>query len=123
MESIETHAPLETFTQHPPIVAVFDTNYMALRTVAELQTAEFDDIWLAVVRGETDDGETTVSCDGAPEVVLSRALIERGTIPEEASDFDGILPPGTAVMSLRVRGGFDQAIRIVEVTGGHIQHL
>ena len=123
MESPVRHDPSPLGASFAPIVAVFDTKTMALRTVAELHEADFDDIWLAVVRGETDDGETTVFRDGEPEVVLSRALIERGTIESEARSFDGILPPGTAVMSLRVSAAFDEAIRIIEVTGGHLEHL
>jgi hypothetical protein len=94
---------------------------MALRTVAELTAAEFEDIWLGVVRGETDAGETTVARDGENETSLYRVLAERGSPDEHARRFDGILPPGTAVMSLRVRAKFDHAIAIIEVTGGHIE--
>jgi hypothetical protein len=103
-----------------PIVAVFDSKIMAHRTIVELTAAEFDDIWVAVVRGETDDGETTVAHDNGEEFPLFRALVERGWSEEEAHRFDGILPPGTAVMSLRARTKVDHAIRIIQVTGGHI---
>ena len=114
--------PSESATHAEPIVAVFDTKTMALRTIAELGAAELDDYWLAVVRGESDDGETTVAEEGG-EVLLHRALAERGSNAALASRFDGILPPGPAVVSLRPGRKSDEAIRIIEVTGGHIEHL
>jgi hypothetical protein len=106
-----------------PIVAVFDSKTMALRTVAELRAAEVDDIWLAVVRGETDAGETLVACEGEEPCVLSAALLERGSSEALSRRFDGILPPGSAVLSARVRAKVDAAVAIVEVTGGHIEHV
>ena len=106
-----------------PIVAVFDSKTMALRAVAELNAAEFHDIWLAVVRGETDDGETTAAREGQDEVVLHRALAERGSDDAQAHRFDGILPPGCAVMSLRVSAKSDRAVRIIELIGGHIEYV
>ena len=115
--------PSVATTQLEPIVAVFDTKTMALRTVTELTAAEFDDIWIAVVRGETQSGETMVSYDGQDELLLHRELAERGSGEAQARRFDGILPPGSAVMSLRVRAKLDQAIQIIEVTGGHIEYL
>jgi hypothetical protein len=96
---------------------------MAHRTVAELTAAEFDDIWLGIVRGETHTGETTVAPEDGEEVLLCRALAERGSPDAQAHRFDGILPPGTAVMSLRVRTKFDHALNIIELTGGHVEHF
>ena len=110
-------------TQHDPVVAVFDTKTVALRTIVELAAAEFNDIWLGVVRGETDDGETTVACEGGGETPLHRVLAERGSSDALAHRFDGILPPGSAVMSLRAPTKVDHAIDIIEVTGGHIEHI
>ncbi len=89
-------------TELEPIVAVFDSKAMAYRTVAELTAAQFDDIWLGIVRGETHGGETTVAHENGEEVLLCRALAERGSSDAHAHRFDGILPPGTAVMSLRI---------------------
>lgn len=116
-------APRDPETPLEPIVAVFDSKTMALRAVAELRAAAVDDIWLAVVRGETDSGETLVACDGEEPCVLSAILVERGSIEPLARRFDGILPPGTAVASVRVRAKRDDAVAIIEVTGGHIEHL
>lgn len=103
-----------------PMIAVFDTRTVALRAVDALTQAEFDTIWLAVVRGENDDGETVVAHESNEEIVLNRVLAELGSSDEHARRFDGILPPGTAVMSLRVQAKFDDAIRIVQLAGGHV---
>ena len=115
--------PSEPTTPSEPIVAVFDSKTMALRTIAELRAAQLDDVWLAVVRGETDDGETTVAQEGGDEVALHRALALRGSNAAVANRFDGILPPGTAVISLRPGRKSQEAIRIIEITGGHIEHV
>jgi hypothetical protein len=106
-----------------PIVAVFDSKTMALRTVAELRPLELDDPWLAVVRGETDDGETTVADATGEEILLHRALLERGSSEAQARRFDGVVPPGTAVISLQPGQKSAEAIRVIEVTGGHIEYL
>lgn len=115
--------PAGAATNVEPIVAVFDSKTMALRTIAELQGLRLGDIWLAVVRGETDDGETIVAADGGEEIVLHRALAERGSNDALAHRFDGILPPGTAVISLHPALKGEEATRIIEVTGGHIEHV
>ena len=105
-----------------PIVAMFDTKTVALRAIAELRAAAMDDIWLAVVRGENDAGQTTVGGDSEDDIALHAALAARGTPATSASRYDGILPPGTAVISLRVFAKADQAVRIIELSGGHIEH-
>ena len=112
-----------TATEYESIVAVFDSKIMALRAVLELQAAEFEDIWLGVVRGETDAGETAVISDDGDERPLHRVLAERGAHEAQALRFEGILPPCTAVMSLRVSAKGDHAIRIIELTGGHIEYV
>lgn len=106
-----------------PIVAVFDTISVARRAIDALVQADFHDIWLAIVRGETDAGETLVSHDDNDPIVLRRVLADRGSREEHARCFDGILPPGTAVMSLRVRTKFDDAVDIIQITGGHVEHF
>lgn len=113
----------EIDTDFDPIVAVFDTKTMALRAVDELRAAHFEDIWLAIVRGDTDAGETSVSCEGGDDVLLHEALIERGTSDALARRFDGILPPCTAVMSLRGGPKNEHAIDIIELVGGHIEFV
>jgi hypothetical protein len=121
----ETPMHNESFTSaaaphSEPIVAVFDTKTMALRTVAELNAAQFGDIWLGVVRGEADTGETLVA-DERGESLLYHALVDRGTAAVQARRFDGILPPGSAVMSLRAPAKIEHAVRIIEISGGHIE--
>ena len=112
-----------TATEEESIVAVFDSKVMALRAVAELEAAEFDDIWLGIVRGETDAGETAVVSDDGAERALHRVLAERGAHEAQALRFEGILPPCTAVLSLRVSAKGDHAIRIIELSGGHIEYV
>jgi hypothetical protein len=113
----------EDALQHGTIVALFDTRTMALRAVAELTDAAFDDLWLGVVRGENDAGETTVARDGEPELVLHELLSERGPDELDVHRFDGILPPGTAVLSLRCRAKLEHALHVIEMIGGHVDHL
>jgi hypothetical protein len=118
--------PHDTASGSPPldpIVAVFDTKTMALRAIAELSAAQFTDYWLGVVSGENDAGETTVAADGEAEIVLHDVLAQRGSIELDVHRFDGILPPGTAVMSLRVRAKLDDALEIIELIGGHVDHV
>ncbi len=71
-------------------MAVFDTRSVALQTIAELHEAELDDFRLAVVRGETIDGATTVAGEDGAEILLSAALGLRGSNAEIAVRFDGI---------------------------------
>ncbi len=106
-----------------PIVAVFDTKTLSLRTIAELHSAKFDDLWLGTVSGETLTGETTVNTGHGDEELLNRVLAERGAPEAHARRFDGILPPGTAVMALSVRIKRDHAVAIIEQSGGHIEEV
>ncbi|GAC1311751.1 MAG: hypothetical protein NVS2B3_13240 [Vulcanimicrobiaceae bacterium] len=107
--------------EEEPIVAVFDSKAMALRTVAELVAAEYTDLWLGTVRGENDEGETLVADDAGEERPLHHVLAERGSPDERAHRFDSIVPPGSAVISLRVHARVDHAVRIIELSGGHIE--
>ena len=107
--------------EEEPIVAVFDSKAMALRTVAELVAADFTDLWLGIVRGENDDGETLVADERGIERPLHHVLAERGSQGDGAHRFDGIVPPGSAVISLRVDAKAEHAVRIVEISGGHIE--
>lgn len=106
-----------------PIVAVFDTKTMALRTIAELRAATFGDLWLGVVSGETRAGETTVTTGDGDEELLHQVLAQRGAPEAHARRFDGILPPGTAVMALSVRLKREHAVWIIEHSGGHIEEV
>lgn len=110
-------------TEFESIVAVFDSKVMALRAVDELRAAKFDDVWIGIVRGENDAGKTVVAGDDGEVRPLQRVLVERGTHDALARRFEGILPPCTAVMSLRTASKGDQAMRIIEVTGGHIEDV
>lgn len=116
----QNQAASEAPAEFEPIIAVFDTRTVALRAVDALARAEQGDIWLAVVRGENDDGETIVAHASDEAIVLNQVLAELGSSDEHARRFDGILPPGTAVMSLRVNAKFDDAIRVIELAGGHV---
>jgi predicted Zn-dependent protease len=107
---------------HAAIVAVFDSRIMAQRAVAELAAAEFHDIWLGIVRGENDAGHTTVARDGEPEIALHELLTDRGAPDLDVHRFDGILPPGSAVLSLRAHAKHEAALHIIEMIGGHVDH-
>ena len=109
--------------EREPIVAVFDSKEMALRTVRELRAAEIEDVWLGIIRGETDAGETTVSVEGGDNIALHLVLSEHGARADLARRFEGILPPLTAVMALRFVAKREQAIRIIEMAGGHIEFV
>ncbi len=105
------------------IIAVFDSKTMALRTAAELHSAEFHDLWIGIVSGETLSGHTMIARDGegGEELLLQHVLIARGARAAHAHRFNAILPPGTAVMTLSVSAKLERAIQIIEVSGGHIE--
>lgn len=115
--------PTDVVTEIDSIVAVFDTKTVALRAVGELLPADFTDVWIGVVRGESEAGETTVAGHDGVERPLRHVLRERGIRDGLASRFDGLLPPATAVMSLRATKNIEHAMHIIEVAGGHIEDV